>query len=344
MLRTGDLKEYINGNAGKKDIMVSVLCLAYNHENYISKALDSILMQKTDFKIEVIVHDDASTDQTARIIRQYYKKYPEIIVPVFQQENQYSAGKWIISDFMCPKIRGRYVAICEGDDYWTDPLKLQKQAVFMEAHPEYSSCIHAAYCMDALTGKTINEIRLAEKDMDFGLTDAIRGLGSKAPTNSVLYRADINKKKSGIEKSLPFTGVGDNLDMIIYSMFGPVHYINEVMSVYRSGVPGSWSDRMGKSGTAGAVNYLHSHISLLNSLKPFAGISYIPEIDEEIRRIEFSILRRTVSIKEMKGRRYRDLYVQLPYRLRVKLRLKQILYMCLGRITARTVCRIKQGL
>ena len=118
--------------------LVSILCDTFNHEKYISQALDGFIMQQTSFPFEIIVHDDASTDNTAQIIREYELKYPDLFVPIYQTENQFSKPEVNIwTDITFPKARGKYIALCEGDDYWTDPLKLQKQVDFLEENPEY---------------------------------------------------------------------------------------------------------------------------------------------------------------------------------------------------------------
>ena len=125
-----------------KEIKVSVICVTYNHAGFIRQALDGFVMQKTDFPFEVLIHDDASTDGTADIIREYAEKYPDIIKPVFQTENQWARGLDISKEYNWPRIRGQYVAVCDGDDYWTDASKLQKQADFLDAHPDYTICFH----------------------------------------------------------------------------------------------------------------------------------------------------------------------------------------------------------
>lgn len=100
--------------------LVSVCCLAYNHAPYIRKALDGILMQKTSFLFEVIIHDDVSTDGTIDIIKEYAEQYPDIIKPIFEEENQFSKNVPINLNILYPRARGKYIATCECDDYWTD--------------------------------------------------------------------------------------------------------------------------------------------------------------------------------------------------------------------------------
>lgn len=112
------------------DPMVSICCLAYNHVPYIRKCLENFMMQKTNFPFEVLIHDDASTDKTADIIGEYEAKYPNIIKPIYQTENQYSKGVGVTRVYQFPRVKGKYIAMCEGDDYLTDPLKLQKQVDF----------------------------------------------------------------------------------------------------------------------------------------------------------------------------------------------------------------------
>ena len=126
------------------DIKVSILCLAFNHEKYIADAIEGFLKQKTDFAYEIIINEDASTDGTAEIIRQYERRFPDMIHPIYHKQNQYSQGVNINDKFMVPLARGKYVALCDGDDYWIDPYKLQKQYDAMEANPNCRMCLHKA--------------------------------------------------------------------------------------------------------------------------------------------------------------------------------------------------------
>jgi len=125
--------------------LVAIHCLVYNHEPYLRDCLEGFVMQQTNFPFVAIVHDDASTDNSAAIIREYEEKYPDIIKPIYEAENQYSKRDGSVGRIMDEAIDAtgaKYVAMCEGDDYWTDPLKLQKQVDFMEANPEYVLCCH----------------------------------------------------------------------------------------------------------------------------------------------------------------------------------------------------------
>lgn len=117
---------------------MTVCCTTYNHERYVSEAIESFLMQETDFPFEIIIHDDASTDGTAKIIREYEERYPRLIRTIIQSENQYSKAGLINPRFVFPEAKGKYLALCEGDDYWTDPGKLQKQVTFLEENPDYA--------------------------------------------------------------------------------------------------------------------------------------------------------------------------------------------------------------
>ncbi len=120
------------------NLLVSICCLTYNHKNYIIQALDSFLQQKTNFEFEILIHDDASKDGTMDIIREYEVKYLNIIKPLYEKENQWVKGRRGSAVFNFPRARGKYIALCEGDDHWTDPLKLQKQVDFLESNRDYA--------------------------------------------------------------------------------------------------------------------------------------------------------------------------------------------------------------
>lgn len=128
----------------EKGPLVSIICLTYNHEAYIKDALEGFVMQKTNFAFEIIVHDDASTDNTASIVKSYELKYPKLFANIYQTENQYSKGNGDVGRIVFGAARGKYIAMCEGDDYWIDPLKLKKQTDFLETNEEYG-LVHTDY-------------------------------------------------------------------------------------------------------------------------------------------------------------------------------------------------------
>lgn len=128
--------------------LVSIFMLCYNHEKYIKKSIESILSQSVDFKIEIIIHDDASTDRSPEIISTYEKKHPNLFKVIYQKENQYSKGIDLVREYIWPCLRGKYVAMCECDDFWCSTEKLQKQIDFLESHPEIIGCTNNCNIID----------------------------------------------------------------------------------------------------------------------------------------------------------------------------------------------------
>ena len=144
MSKISNKKELDEKDDSRDPIMVSIRCIAYNQEKFIRDTLEGFVMQKTNFRFEAIVHDDASTDGTANIIREYAAKYPDIIKPIIETENQWSKHDGSLHRIMSDACKGKYIAFCEGDDYWTDPLKLQKQVDILEANKDISF-VHSAF-------------------------------------------------------------------------------------------------------------------------------------------------------------------------------------------------------
>ena len=173
------------------EVMVSICCITFNQKDYIRDALEGFLKQKTDFSYEILIHDDASGDGTGEIIREYAQRFPERIFPILQTENQYSKGLTNISGtFNFPRARGRYIAMCEGDDYWTDENKLQQQVDFMEAHPDCSICFHSAAV--EVQGKAVTERMMRPYRGNRRVTpEEIIDKTSGYPTASLLFRREM---------------------------------------------------------------------------------------------------------------------------------------------------------
>ncbi len=215
--------------------LVSVVCLCYNQKETVAGALEGVLMQKTDFPFELIVHDDASTDGTAEIVRAYAERYPDIIVPVLQTVNQYRLCN-IAETHIAPLLRGRYVAVCEGDDYWTDPEKLARQVALMEAHPEATLCFHAVTEL-SFSGET-RVFRPVKQTGPVPSGQVLRRGGMFCPTVSLLFRRDIADQWPAFRKA---ADVYDYPLQALAAAQGTVYYIDRVMGVYRFAGAGSWT-------------------------------------------------------------------------------------------------------
>lgn len=225
-----------------KKCMVSVLCTAYNHEKYIAQTLDSFLMQKTDFDFEVLVSDDASTDATADIIRSYAEKYPDIIRPYIMEENIFSQGRNFYTEFFFPNARGKYICLCEGDDYWTDDSKLQRQVDFLEQHPDYSGCAHNTmlhYC----DGTFPDRLLLShEEDKDLSMEVIVSGASRSYHTSSMMGRSSVLTNTQDFYHVAYSYGFTDHANNIWLRLNGKIRYINRTMSVYRiNSNEASWS-------------------------------------------------------------------------------------------------------
>lgn len=218
------------------NLLVSVFCLTYNHAPYIRKALEGILAQKTEFPYEIVIHDDASTDGTADIIRDYESKYPGVIVPVYQIENQYGR-KNVLEKCAFPLIRGKYTALCEGDDYWIADNKLQKQISYMEQHPDCSMTFHGAdYEVD---GVIVCNDKRAEEERDFPFLDFVVKGGTFCATASLCCRTEYFKVTPPFKPQSML--IGDYPMQIWMALNGRVHYFPEIMSVYNATHPGSYT-------------------------------------------------------------------------------------------------------
>jgi glycosyltransferase involved in cell wall biosynthesis len=216
--------------------LVSICCITYNHEKFIEDSLEGFLIQETDFPFEILIHDDASTDKTASIIREYEKKYPDVIKAIYQKENQYSKGIKPSVKFNYPRAKGKYIALCEGDDYWIDPLKLQKQVAFLEANPEYVMCYHNAKIIDE-NGDLISQSKLPnELKRDFSKKELIQG--KMILTLTICFRNILRKYPDEIYKVLN----GDKFLTSLLGNFGKGKYMPDIDdAVYRKQPGAIWS-------------------------------------------------------------------------------------------------------
>lgn len=213
------------------DITVSVVILTYNHERYIAQALESILSQKVDFRYEILIGDDASKDETPEILRKYQELYPEIIRLTLREEN---IGATRNAYELLRTAQGRYIAACEGDDYWCDDNKLQKQVDFLDSHPQYIGCAHACRIVDE-NGKPAKKQRLSwtTSKQIYTLKD-FKGICLPGQTATILRRNIYSDP--GSDYSI-FTQahkhIGDRTTTLIYAAKGDFYCFREIMSCYR---------------------------------------------------------------------------------------------------------------
>lgn len=212
-----------------EDLLVTIRCITYNHEPYIRQCLEGFVMQKTNFRFEAIVHDDASTDGTAAVIREYAEKYPDIIKPIFETENQYSKHDGSISRIMNEHTRGKYVAMCEGDDYWIDPLKLQKQVNFLEENPEYGLvCTDVNFYYQAEKRFVEKYFATKKYPIQYTFKDFLQKAWFIAPC-TWMYRNSLIVLNQDWHSWV----VGDLPILLEISGQSKIKYLNDVTSVYR---------------------------------------------------------------------------------------------------------------
>lgn len=218
------------------NVMVSICCIAYNHERYITDTLEGFVMQKTNFPFEIVISDDCSKDGTRDIIDRYKSRYPELFKDVSPQANLGSINNFL---YVQRKAVGKYIAVCEGDDYWTDPLKLQKQVDFMESNPDYSLCF-----TNTMVKYVDHDVIAVNHVWDtYSIEDLIRNnalnvvsrgdnIVSSGHTSTLLYR----RPEFPLPDWISHCFIGDEPLFIALAQYGKAKFINEITSVYRAGV------------------------------------------------------------------------------------------------------------
>ncbi len=299
------------------NIMVSICCTAYNHENYIADALESFLMQKTNFDFEILIHDDASTDRTAEIIKKYEERYPNIIKPIYQTENQYSKGVKV-GQLNRERANGKYIALCEGDDYWIDTHKLQKQIDYMESNSECSLCVHAGEKV-SIKKKHRGLVRPDISNKIYTTDDVILGGGGMFVTNSMFFPTILLKD---IPDFYFNCSIGDYPLTIYLSLKGYVFYIDEIMSAYRIGVEGSWTNRM-KGNIQKNIEHIKMIENMLNKVDEYSNYVHTDAIKEHILKNRFNLMIEQGKFKKLKKGKYKEVYLNLTIKSQLKIFLKQ---------------------
>lgn len=271
--------------------LVSICCITYNHEEYIADAIDSFLMQKTDFPFEIIIHDDASIDNTAAIIRHYEKNYPEIIRPIYQKENQYSKGKEIIFECVFPYVKGEFIAFCEGDDFWSDANKLQMQVDFLIKNNTYSACFHSVEIIDihnVPNGRYLGPV--GKGNRKYGMDNNI--IGGFIHISSLLMRSRF------ILNGMPEWAIksrhGDYALALFISANGDVYFLDRVMSKHRTGVKNSVMTKLRENYTKeNEINYHTQRNKTLEDANKYYNYQY----DNQILKVVYDSKIRILLLK-----------------------------------------------
>ena len=306
------------------DIVVSVFCLAYNHGKFIEKTLEGFVSQKTTFRYEVFVHDDASPDNTAEIIRRYAEKYPEIIKPIYQTENQYSKKVGIIKTILFPKTKGKYLAWCEGDDYWCDENKLQRQVEALEAHPECAACFSRVKCVD-VEGR-FNGVFYPAFERESCVLDGdsfieyclYTGRSRLMPfqLSGLMLRKEVYLQYCDDPPEYrKYFDVGD-LPLYLYiGLQGGAYYLNNAFSCYRNGNPNSWYGQVSKD-----VSVFRRHIETesraLIAFDEYTGQKYHQNVMNgvNIRLYKlFKVYEKQHDIKQMQQPEMQPFYNELSW-------------------------------
>ncbi len=301
--------------------LVSIVCDTYNQAPYIRDALDGFLCQKTDFSFEIIVHDDASNDETADIVREYEAKYPDLFRCVYRSENMYSHDPKILEHYVFPLARGKYIAICEGDDYWTSPDKLQKQIAYMEANPDCTLCVCAADIVDP-DGNQVGLVTPYESDGEVSMNDMIRGGGGFVPTASIVAPTRLAQNRA------PFCDMTDVDDAVLQLWFGAngkAHYFNERMCAYRTAVPGSWTETFLTANKDARIRHHENMVRALEAFDEETGSRWHAAVQDAIvHHHTFEILCLTSRVDQLRKPEHRAQYKSLSAKRRFRLNLEYI--------------------
>jgi len=265
--------------------IVSISCLTYNHDKYIRDALAGFLIQDTIYAYQIYVLDDASTDNNVNIIKEYQSKYPNLFQCFFLKENTWQKPNrlQIAKPYLDARNRGKYIAMCEGDDYWTDPLKLQKQVDFLESNPEYSMCVHNAIVHFEDVENRDYFFNPANQKSIITTEDLIEKWSFA--TASILFLArfqpDIdNEMSSRIHNADLFLA-------LMVSLHGPIKYIPDVMSVYRRSIYAIKNKSFRKPGKNFNRHYiLDKMIELLKIFDNLSNGKYNKQVESKIEQLK----------------------------------------------------------
>lgn len=217
----------------------SIICNTYNHENMIEQTIKGFLNQKANFSIEILIHDDASVDNTQNIVKKYEELYPDLIKPIYQEVNQTRLGK-SVSQINISRATGEYIAICEGDDVWTDPNKLQKQVDYLDCHSDFVCVGHACKVKNVNFPYKSKLWSYSKVSKELSTQEIIRNRGIVFAYNTLVFR----KVDYIYPDFFNDFKVADVKRILFSSLIGKVYFMSDVMSIYHVGIKNSWTDRI----------------------------------------------------------------------------------------------------
>ena len=306
-------------------IKVSILCTAYNHEQYIASALESFVTQKTDFAFEVLVNDDCSTDGTAGVIREYEAKYPDIIRGFYQEKNLYSQHIEIEDAVFYPNIRGEYVAYCEGDDCWIDENKLAIQVGWLDAHPEYSACVCNTIVHDCSGAEPDRPFIATSEDRDVSFKTVLSGMSNSFHTSTFLVRTPFITNPPDFQRVAEKYRFTDWPQALWFTMQGKVRFIDRQMSLYRTASnPSSWSSGIGMK-YVNLRQFVDGEVHILETLMHHLSGADLEAAQKRLEECRFELMYITGDAKGMLQGPYRKLLREKPFSYRLKTYLKAYL-------------------
>ena len=301
---------------------VSVVCTAYNHEPYIRETLESFVSQETDFPFEVLVNDDASTDGTAAVIREYAERYPEIIRPFYQEKNLFSQGINIYDAVLYPAVRGEYIAACEGDDFWTDRNKLQRQADFLDSHPDYSACVHNTLARENGSPQEPQPLYPREGDRDLPFAQVLQGMSRAYHTSSLMARREFLLDPPDFRAVACSYGFSDYAVALWLALKGRIRFLDSCMSFYRIGSnPSAWSSGV-SSQYPKLIRFVTGEIEMLRALEKYVEGEQKALTERERQKREFELLYLQGKTEELLRPPYDALFREKPFSFRLLTRLK----------------------
>jgi len=295
--------------------LVTVILPTHNHGPFIAQAIESVLMQKTDFPFDILLHDDASTDNTADVCRAYAAKYPEKITLIVQSVNQYTIDRRIQSHILIPRVQAKYTAILDGDDYWLHDDRLQRQVQYLEEHPDCTLTVGAADMVD-VDGRVLGRSAPYTEDRAIDPDDMIRAGGGFVASDTIVMPTQLLKNMPDFADR---TEVEDIPFQLLGALAGYGWYFADTFVAHRQAVPGSWSTRQYVSATETRIRTSLELIALNGGYDAYSGGKYHDAFLQAIHYQEFLMLTYQHKLREAKQPPYRFFYDRLSWKRKIRL-------------------------